>query len=177
MIRLFIAIRPPTVIRDLLIDALDDDAGFRWQSDEQLHLTLRFIGEVDRPLAEDVAAALDTIRFPPFALRLDGLGSFDHRGGGAIWASVEPREPVTRLAAKVERACQSVGLEADHRAYRPHITIARWSGPRSREARAFLADRTIASPPFAVETFALYQSHLSRHGARYEAVATFDLRA
>lgn len=176
MIRLFVAIHPPEDIRDLLIDSIDDVGNFRWQSDEQLHLTLRFIGEVERPLAEDIAAALDTIRFPPFTVRLDGLGSFDHRGGGSIWAGVDPRDQVTRLAAKVERACQFAGLEPEHRAYRPHITIARWSGARSREVRAFLADRTIASPPFAVDSFALYRSHLSRHGARYERVASYGLR-
>ena len=61
MHRLFVAIRPPEDIRDLLIDARDDGADFRWQDDEQLHLTLRFVGEVDRPTAEDLAAALGSI--------------------------------------------------------------------------------------------------------------------
>lgn len=177
MIRLFVAIRPPEDIRDLLIDAMAEDSDFRWQSDEQLHLTLRFIGEVDRPLAEDVAAALGTVRFPRFSLRLAGLGSFDRRSGGALWAGVDPAAEVTRLAAKVERACQAAGLDPEHRAFRPHITLARWSGKRSREARDFLADRTITSPWFAVEHFTLFQSHLSRHGARYAAVVDYPLTA
>lgn len=175
MHRLFVAIRPPENIRDRLIDAMDDTADFRWQSDEQLHLTLRFIGEVERPLADDLALALSTLRSEAFELRLSGLGSFDHRGGGAIWAGVEPREPVRALAARIERLCQSVGLPPERRAFTPHITIARWSGPRSREARAFLAGRTIASPPFAVTAFTLYESRLSRHGAHYEAVARYPL--
>jgi 2'-5' RNA ligase len=175
MIRLFVAIRPPEDIRDLMVDAMDEDPAFRWQSDEQLHLTLRFIGEVDRPLAEDVAAALESVRVPPFSLRLAGLGSFDHRGGGSLWADVDPRDEVIRLAAKIERACQSAGLAPEHRAYRPHITLARWSGPRSREARAFLANRSLTSPPFEVTEFTLYQSHLSRHGARYDPVASYPL--
>ena len=79
MHRLFVAIRPPETIRDLLIDAMDDGAEFRWQSDEQLHLTLRFIGEVDRPLAEDLAAALARLHVPRFSLRIAGAGSFDQR--------------------------------------------------------------------------------------------------
>ena len=54
MHRLFVAIRPPEPIRDLLVDAMDDSPDFRWQQDEQLHLTLRFVGEVERPLAEDL---------------------------------------------------------------------------------------------------------------------------
>ena len=54
MHRLFVAIRPPEDIRDLLLDAMDDSADFRWQVDEQLHLTLRFVGEVERPVADDL---------------------------------------------------------------------------------------------------------------------------
>ena len=57
MHRLFVAIRPPASIRDLLIDAMDDGPGLGWVSDDNLHLTLRFIGEVERPLADDSAAS------------------------------------------------------------------------------------------------------------------------
>jgi RNA 2',3'-cyclic 3'-phosphodiesterase len=104
MHRLFVAIRPPEPIRDLLIDAMDDSPELRWVSDGNLHLTLRFIGEVERPMAEDVAAALGSIRFPSFDLRIGGLGRFEQRTGGAIWAAVEPRKPVADLASKVDRA-------------------------------------------------------------------------
>jgi 2'-5' RNA ligase len=175
MHRLFLAIRPPEEIRDLLIDVMDDGADFHWQSDEQLHLTLRFIGEVERPLATDIAHSMAGLRSPPFELRLSGLGTFDHRSGGAIWAGVEPAEPVKALAARVERICQSAGLAPERRAFRPHITLARWKGPRSHEARAFLDGRHLASEPFAVDHVILYESRLSRHGAHYEAVEQFEL--
>src|SRR5947199_5146971 len=84
MHRLFIAIRPPEPIRDLLIDAMDDSADFRWQDDEQLHLTLRFVGEVERPLADDLAAALGQVRADPFAVRIEGTGRFEQRNSGAL---------------------------------------------------------------------------------------------
>lgn len=177
MHRLFVAIRPPEEIRDILIDAMDDGADFRWQGDEQLHLTLRFVGEVERPLANDLALALQTLHAAPFELRLSGLGSFDHRGGGALWAGVEPKEPVRALAARVERLCQSIGLPAETRAFLPHITLARWSGKRSRVARAFLDGRGVTSPPFTVDHFTLFESRLSRHGAHYEPVETYALTA
>src|SRR5919112_3804284 len=104
MHRLFVAIRPPQEVRDLLIDAMDDSPALRWVGDEQLHLTLRFIGEVERPLANDIAAALAPLRSPRFELRVQGVGKFEQRNGGALWAAIEPREPVAALAAKVERA-------------------------------------------------------------------------
>ena len=90
MHRLFVAIRPPEPVRDLLIDAMDAGADFRWQDEEQLHITLRFIGEVDRPLASDIADALAQIRASRFTLRINGTGRFERRSGGALWAGIEP---------------------------------------------------------------------------------------
>jgi len=176
MHRLFVAIRPPEHIRDLLIDAMDDTADFRWQDDGQLHLTLRFIGEVDRPLADDLADALSRIRAAPFEVRIKGVGSFDHRAAGALWAGVEPKEPLAALAAKTERICQSVGLEPERRAFHPHVTLARWKGRRSHEVGDFQQRRQgLASDPWQVDEFMLFESQLSRHGAHYEEVAAYPL--
>jgi len=176
MHRLFVAIRPPESIRDLLIDAMDDSPDFRWQDDGQLHLTLRFVGEVERPLAEDLADALGRVRGHPFALSIKGVGRFDQRSSGALWAGVEPKEPVAALAAKIERQCQQLGLAPEHRQFHPHITLARWKGWRSGDAEAFVArHRGLASAPFTVDSFTLFESRLSRHGAHYEEVATYPL--
>ena len=176
MHRLFVAIRPPESIRDLLIDAMDDSADFRWQDDQQLHLTLRFIGEVDRPVGEDLADALGRIRTDGFDLRIAGVGRFEQRSSGALWAGVEPKAPVAALAAKVERACLAVGLEPERRAFHPHITLARWKGRRTREVADFLErSRGLGSEPFEVADFILFESRLSRHGAHYEPVATYPL--
>lgn len=177
MHRLFVAIRPPEAVRDLLIDAMDDTPKMRWVGDEQLHMTLRFIGEVEAPLADDIALALGRIRFDHFDLSVDGVGMFEQRGGGALWAAVRPKEPVAALAAKVDRACVNAGLEPERRAFHPHITLARWSrGTNAAAVRAFLErNRALASPPFTVDRFTLYESRLSRHGPHYEKVADFAL--
>jgi 2'-5' RNA ligase len=176
MHRLFAAIRPPEPIRDLLIDAMDDSADFRWQDDEQLHLTLRFIGEVDPPSADDVADALSRIESAQIALRIKGVGRFEQRNSGALWAGVEPSPALAALAAKVERACVGVGLEPEHRAFHPHITLARWKGRRSHEVQRFLERAgALASKPFTVNSFALFESRLSKHGAHYEEVSSYPL--
>jgi 2'-5' RNA ligase len=176
MHRLFVAIRPPEEVRDLLIDAMDEGPGLRWVGEDNLHLTLRFIGEVERPLAGDLAAALDRIRFPGFELRIAGVGRFDQKGGGALWAGIEPRKSVVELAAKVDRACQSAGLEPERRAFFPHVTLARYGREGRDKAREFEQRHAdLASEPFAVEGFTLFESRLSRHGAHYEAVAEYRL--
>ena len=154
---------------------MDDSADFRWQDEEQLHLTLRFVGEVERPLADDLA-----LRWPRFSRPVRGshrrrrpvraaqLGRLMGRGRAAA--------PLAALAAKVERACLAAGLEPERRAFHPHITLARWKGRRTREVADFLERRrALASPPFPVEAFILFESRLSRHGARYEEAASFLL--
>ena len=177
MHRLFVAIRPPEAIRDLLVDAMDDSPEFRWQADEQLHLTLKFVGEVDRPVASDIADALSRIRSPGFDLRIAGAGRFEQRSAGSLWAGVEPKEPVAALAAKIDRACLSAGIAPERRAFHPHITLARWNGRRTREVADFLErTRGVGSPPFGVDAFTLFESQLSRHGAHYERVASYPLR-
>ena len=98
MHRLIIAIRPPEQVIDLLIDAMDESPELRWVGDEQLHLTLRFVGEVDRPLGDDLAAALGKVAFESFELRVNGVGRFDLRNGGALWVGVVPKQPVAALA-------------------------------------------------------------------------------
>ena len=176
MHRLFVAIRPPEPILDLLIDAMDDSPDFRWQDEDQLHLTLRFIGEVERPVANDIADGLGRISAAAFSIRLTGVGRFEQRNSGALWAGVEPNAPVAALAAKVERTCQAAGLEPQRRTFHPHITLARWKGRRTREVESFLDRRKgLASDPFAVDRFILFESRLSRHGAHYDEVADYRL--
>jgi 2'-5' RNA ligase len=137
---------------------------------------LRFVGEVDRPVAEDLADALSRIHADRFSLRVSGVGRFEQRSGGALWAGVEPKPPLAALAAKVERVCMAVGLEPERRAFHPHITLARWKGRRSREVADFLERRRgLKSEPFGVAEFILFESRLSRHGAHYEPVAAYPL--
>lgn len=176
MHRLFVAIRPPRDIRELLLDAMEESADFRWQEEQQLHLTLRFVGEVERPIANDFADALARIRAGALHLRIAGFGRFEQRNSGALWAAVEPKPPLAALAAKVERVCQSVGLEPERRAFHPHITLARWKGRRTREVHDFLErTRDLSSGPFEIDRFILFESRLSKHGAHYEEVAAYPL--
>ena len=93
-----------------------------------------------------------------------------------MWAGVEPKAPLAALAAKVERACQSAGVEPERRAFHPHVTLARWKGRRTREIADFLErNRGLASAPFEVDRFILFESRLSRHGAHYEEAASYAL--
>jgi 2'-5' RNA ligase len=177
MDRLFVAIPLPSAVADLLVDTMEGYAALRWQDADQLHLTLRFIGEVERPVAEDLATALGAIRFAPFALSVASVGRFDHHRRGTLWAGVAPRGPMAALAAKVERACVDVGLAPEHRAFHPHVTLARWGTGAGSEPGLFIERHALLrSAPFEVSSFTLFESHLGRDGAHHEAIADYPLR-
>src|SRR5687768_6887646 len=127
--RLFIALRPPEPVRDALIDAMEGLDGARWQDDEQLHLTLRFVGEVERPAANDLAAQLARVESPAFDLTAGGVGVFERRGRPhTLWARVPHTGALSELRLKVERACELAGLGRETRRFTPHVTLARLSG-------------------------------------------------
>lgn len=176
MHRLFVAIRPPDRIRDLLLGAMGGISGARWQSDDQLHLTLRFIGEVDRHLAGDIPAALAAIHHPRFDIAISGLGTFDRRGQPEmVWAGVAPHRPLKALHNKVDQAIARVGIAPDERTYMPHITLARLK--RSSGSVRGLIEQSggLTSPPFSVDAFGLYESKLTPDGAVYSAIELYPL--
>ncbi len=151
-------------------------SGARWQSDDQLHLTLRFIGEVDRHRAGDVHAALGAIHQPRFEIALNGIGAFDRRGWpDAVWAGVTPHEPLKALHKKVDAALARVGIEPDQRAFLPHITLARLKRSSGPVGNLLESSGGLASPPFTVDHFALFESDLTPDGAVYSIVERYPL--
>jgi 2'-5' RNA ligase len=176
MHRLFVAIRPPETVRLQLLGLMGGVSGARWQSDEQVHLTLRFVGEVDRHTAGDIDACLAAIYQPRFEIALSGVGAFERRGTPtALWAGVAPQEPLRVLHKKVDQALFRAGLEPERRAYVPHITLARLK-PGAGTIGAFLeAAGSLSSPPFEVSAFALYESRLTPAGAVYTPLETYRL--
>ena len=180
MPRLFAALRPPPDIRRALDAAMGGVPMARWQDDAQLHCTLRFIGEVDRPQAEDIAAALASVHAPAPVVRVTGVGHFVRQGRtDTLWAALSAAdEALHQLARKVDQACIRAGLEPERRTYKPHVTLARL--PRSAGSAPEIANwlatyAGLATPPFAMTHLILYQSHLGHGGAAYEPVARWPL--
>ena len=176
MHRLFVALRPPSVIRQACLTAMEDGPpGWAWQDAEQLHLTLRYIGDVDRPVAEDVAAALGSVHAPPIDLALCGVGWFDHGPRGALFARLAPVEPLAALHTKLDRALVRAGLEPERRAYLPHITLARRRSSAVDPAGWLERNAALASGVERAAAMILFESHIGRHGSSYEAIATYPL--
>ena len=175
--RLFVAIALPEDVRDRLAALQHGVPGARWVAPENLHLTLRFIGEVDGHQAQDIDAALTGVHVPSFPLTLAGVGHFGcNAKTRSLWAGVEAGEPLKRLQAKVEQALQRAGVEPKGGKFKPHVTLARFkSNPGARLYDYLSRHALFRTQPFMAEHFVLYSSFLSQSGAIYRAEADYDL--
>ncbi|WP_137871682.1 RNA 2',3'-cyclic phosphodiesterase [Sphingopyxis sp. 2PD] len=174
--RLFVALRPPRPVRDLLRTAMHGISAARWQDDDQQHLTLRFVGEVDRHRAEDVAAALGALHAPSITARIAGVGMFERKGWPhTIWAGVEPAAALAGLHRKVDQLLARVGIDAEARAFVPHITLARLNRSAGPVAPFLAQHGDLASAPFVFDHVILYESEMGHGGSRYHPVARYPL--
>jgi 2'-5' RNA ligase len=177
MLRLFVAIGLPEAVR-LRLAALERGVpGARWLPPDNLHLTLRFIGEVNEGLAEDAASALANVRAPAFEITLAGVGHFGPlKRAHSVWAGVEPCALLGRLHHNIESALVRAGFRPEGRKFRPHVTLARVRGETGHHLANFLAEHsTYRDGPVSVTGFSLFVSHLTRNGAIYEAAETYPL--
>ncbi len=142
--------------------------GARWIDVENYHITLRFIGDVEGHVADEVANALDRVRRPAFDLRLSGVGAFGSKKPHSVWAGVEPSPEILALQAEIERICQRLGLPADPRKFTPHVTLARLRNTSPIDVAHYLSARgNFATPAFRVGRFVLMSSRDSVGGGPY----------
>jgi len=175
MARLFVAIRPTAPVREALSAAMGGVAGARWQYDEQLHLTLSFIGEADGRRQAALEQALEWVESEPFAAEVAGVGHFERKGApAAIWAAVPLSPALAVLQQRVERACHLAGLATEKRTFRPHITLARLARSAGAAGEWLVRHGTLRAGPWSVTGFTLYESRLHPHGAAHEPLVDYE---
>jgi RNA 2',3'-cyclic 3'-phosphodiesterase len=176
MVRLFVAARPPERIRSQILALMQGIEGARWQDDDQLHLTLRFIGEVGLWVADEVVLALRKIRADQPNISLSGVGTFARRGRiDTLWAGIAQTGDLAALHRKIDHALVRIGLAPEGRTYKPHITIARF-GKMAGDTGSFVrAHGDLVSPTFPIDTFHLFESTLGGSGAHYRMAESFTL--
>jgi len=176
--RLFVALAIPPAIVDALSGLCEGVPGARWSNDDQFHLTLRFIGEVDRAAFEEIVHSLGAVEADAFELSLAGVGHYPPRGAPRIlWAGARPNPALNALQARVESALVRAGLPPEPRKFSAHITLARVREASLDRITAYLARHGLfATEPFPVAEFHLYSSRLSPSGSHYEIEASFPLR-
>ena len=142
--------------------------GARWIDVENYHLTLRFFGDVEGHVADEIANALDRVRRPGFSLALSGVGAFGSKKPHSVYAGVTGSPSLAALQAEIERICQRLGLPADPRKFVPHVTLARLRNPSPADVATYLSARgNFSTLPFKVGRFVLMSSRDSVGGGPY----------
>jgi 2'-5' RNA ligase len=178
MPRLFTALEIPPDIGRSLAMLRGGLPGARWIEPENYHVTLRFIGDIDDAVADEVASILDGVRREGFELRLEGLASFGGRKPRAVVAGVAVSKPLLELQAEQERLMQRVGLAPEGRKYTPHVTLARLRTTPNREVADYLSLRGgYRSPPFRADRVVLFSARESTGGGPYVVEAAYPLTA
>lgn len=176
MIRLFAGLALPEAVARRLALLAGGIPGARWVEARNLHITLRFVGEVEEGVAADLHDALAALRAPAFALALTGFGTFGRASPNHLWAAADKAPGLLHLQAKVEQAVQHAGLAPEGRKYLPHVTLARFRDAPPGRVQDFMARNSpFQAGPWPVADFVLYRSHLGRGGAEYEALAEYPL--
>jgi len=175
--RLFIAIDLPDEVAAQARALCQGLAAARWTNPGQLHLTLRFLGEVPDDQLAPLQADLARVASPPFTLGLRGVGVFPpkRRPARVLWAGVTPVEPVAALKAAID-AVLGPDPEAGDRGFSPHLTLARFREDPRAALDGYLATHAgFASASWSVDFFHLYRSTLGSDGARHEILQRYPL--
>jgi 2'-5' RNA ligase len=182
MPRLFVAIDLPAALKEQLSALTVPIDGVRWTETANLHLTLRFIGDVSQDTADEIQVALSDVQSPPFSLQLNGVGTFPanpRKPPRIIWAGLSNPPAIQSLHEKIEKTVSDLGPTPDNRPYTPHITLGRVKSaddPTIAAIRQFI-ERSAGfhSEAFIPAEFLLMQSQLSPSGSKYTALARYPL--
>lgn len=173
MIRLFAALPLPDNVRARLAALSNGIEGARWVAAEDLHITLRFIGDIQEDRGDDAYAALGAVQFEPISVTLSGAGHFGTAAKAhSIWIGVERTPELAALHERIDRALVRAGFPPEGRKFLPHVTLARLGRARSHHVRGWLeANGAFFALPFAAGSFVLYESRR----AHYLPLAEFPL--
>lgn len=185
MMRCFLAIELPETVRVSLSHAaarLRSELNVRasWVREENLHITLRFLGELDDDAIDSFSRNVTSHAkgTPSALLRIRGIGVFPNaRRAKVLWAGGEgDLDPLRALHANCETAARDLGLDPDHRAWSPHVTLARFKeSPRNEVVQCALdAFSGFDAGEFSVSGVTLFSSQLSPHGSIYRPIRKFE---
>jgi 2'-5' RNA ligase len=176
MLRLFVGIEFPPELKLRLSLLSTGIPGARWIDPGNLHLTLRFIGEIAEDLAADVDEALAQLRARRFTLQLAGTGVFGGNRPHTLWVGVERDPDLILLHDRIELALIRIGLAPEPRRFAPHVTMARLRDPVLDMLGHFLAAHAqFRTDPLPVEHFSLVASFPTKAGSVYEDQADYKL--
>lgn len=177
MPRLFIALDLPSDIKQQLLQLPRAMRGARWQNENQLHMTLKFIGELDNNQLPELTEALAQIKAEPFILKINGVDYLGSKGfPRVLYAKIDKVPELLRLYKKINNVLESLGLEIKKQKLLPHITLARLNQtPYPAIAHFLQSESLLKSRAFNIDSFHLFRSKLTPSGSQYSIEKSFCL--
>ena len=176
MPRLFTGLELDSTLRGQLAKLAVPVPGAKWVESQDLHLTLRFAGDIGNRTARDFADELAQVSVPVFTLRVAGLGAFGGNDPHTIWAGVEAGPELDQLVRANERAARAAGLPPEPRKFKAHVTLARLRGAHADQvARVLERYAAFKSDPVTIEHFVLFSARPSTGGGPYAIEDVFPL--
>lgn len=178
--RVFIALDIPSEIRSRMTQYMEYAQTLapnaRWARVENLHVTLKFIGEVSQTRVQEIVTALSVIKAAPFPVKFDGVGFFPNaKAARVFWIGVDGDGALPSLAASVDAALEKLDIAREDKAYHPHLTLARAVSGPLRELQPLLDGPSVNFGTMTAREFFLYQSQPQRGGSRYAKLERFSL--
>lgn len=177
MLRLFVGLALPDGVVARLSVMRNGVPGAAWVEPANIHLTLRFIGEVDESAAEEIDAALGDVEVPRFSLELNGVGTFgEGTKARSLWVGATPSAELNHLQAKVESAVVRAGQPPEGRKFTPHVTLAHLVRPQPPRLAKFLeGNMPFRAGPFRIDQFTLFESRLGKGPPVYIPLVEYAL--
>tara|TARA_R110000751_G_scaffold233938_1_gene335091 strand:- start:79 stop:666 length:588 start_codon:yes stop_codon:yes gene_type:complete len=173
MPRLFIGLEVPDAQADTLAALAEPGPGLRWQTPAQLHLTLRFLGELSDAGCAGVLGALAALRWQALTLQVSGVGYFGSPSRPSIlWAGLAGTAALHALRLRLD-ALLAAELAPDPQTFVPHITLARCGSGAGSPAEFLARHRQLQLPAWAVTELCLFTSETGDNGSRYQVLARY----
>jgi 2'-5' RNA ligase len=174
--RLFIAFEIPEDINKILFTAQDKIVfDGKATKPKTFHLTLKFLGEVDKEKADKLIDELSKIKFSPLDVSLSEVGAFPNKNNPrVVWVGLEPHDHINNIQQQVDKACQDLGFDPDNR-FHPHLTLARIKFIKDKkQIKDCLDNLQVPKASFTVDSFKLIRSTLTPQGAEYDVLESFS---
>jgi 2'-5' RNA ligase len=181
MIRLFIALNIPVDILDKILDygyqAAENPVKFRWETKDKIHLTLKFIGEIEEKLVESISHELEFVKnYSSFNCTISRFGFFFRNGAPKIlWSDLKADESFNPLVEELNQRLEKFGIEPEKRKFKDHLTLLRIKQEVSEKFIQQVKSFRFEEINFSAKKIALVKSQLSKDGARYTDLKTYEL--
>ncbi|MBI39388.1 MAG: RNA 2',3'-cyclic phosphodiesterase [Leptospiraceae bacterium] len=177
--RIFIALTlPDNIIQELagLQSGLPD---IRWNPPEQMHITLKFLGNVNEEMVESLSSEIQSMEFKPASVRISGVGQFAQRKAPPVlWAGLDPEDRLQEIFRSIESMANALGFSREKRAFRPHITLGRLRRSNPRRLHEYLElHHNFSTDIFLLNEVVMFSSRLNSEGALHEPVIIRSMEA